>query len=360
MYKVMIVDDEPSIRTGLPKIIDWEAYDFSITAVARNGDDARRKLEKDYPDLIITDIKMPILDGFGLIHHIRKDLNDSKMPFIILSGYDEFAFAKRALQYNVKSYLIKPVDEEELITLLVEVRKELAQEDVFANFYHQRVEAFNHNYAEIEEFQALSEAIENNRTDEIKRLIERIFHRFETEKLHPSIVQVHLGNFFIKICTQIKEMGGLVETLNRKESLMTVHLSNLNVNRLKNIFTEISLDCADYIEELKKSCRVINRVKQYVEKYYYKNIKLKDIAELLYMNQAYLGQLFKKETGMLFCQYVNNKRLQNAKRLLLRTDLPIYQVAERVGYRNVDYFIQKFKEGENCTPLEYKNNHMKA
>ena len=49
----------------------------------------------DYPDLIITDIKMPILDGFGLIHHVRNELNDQKMPFIILSGYDEFEFAKK-------------------------------------------------------------------------------------------------------------------------------------------------------------------------------------------------------------------------------------------------------------------------
>ena len=140
MYKVMIVDDEPSIRTGLPKLIDWEAYDFSISAVARNGDDALRQLEKEYPDLIITDIKMPILDGFGLIHYIRKDLNDSNMPFIILSGYDEFEFARRALQYNVKSYLIKPVDEEELISLLEEIRKELTKEDAYADFYPQRVE----------------------------------------------------------------------------------------------------------------------------------------------------------------------------------------------------------------------------
>lgn len=279
MYKVMIVDDEPSIRTGLPKLIDWEAYDFSISAVARNGDDALRQLEKEYPDLIITDIKMPILDGFGLIHYIRKDLNDSNMPFIILSGYDEFEFARRALQYNVKSYLIKPVDEEELISLLEEIRKELTKEDAYADFYPQRVETFNHSFLEIAEFQTLAEAMEGNRSAEIKMAIERIFHRFEAEKLHPSIVQIHLGNFLIKICTLIKEMGGTVEAINSKERLMAIHLSNLNIHRLKNIFTEISLECAAYIGDLKKSCRIVNQVKQYVEKYYYKNIKLKDMAE---------------------------------------------------------------------------------
>ncbi|NLY91343.1 MAG: response regulator [Firmicutes bacterium] len=360
MYKVMIVDDEPSIRTGLPKIIDWEAYDFSISAVARNGDDAVQKLKLDYPDLIITDIKMPILDGFGLIHYIRKDLNDSKMPFIILSGYDEFEYAKKALKYNVKSYLIKPVDEEELITLLNEIRKDLSQEDEFAEFYQQRVDKFNHNYLVIEEFNLLAEAIENNQPEEVKKLIELIFHRFTEEKLHPNLVQIHLGNFLFKLYSLVNELGGTVEAIDSKERLLVLAAHISNANRLKNMFTEVCLTAAHYLGELKKSCRIINRVKQYVEKYYYKNLKLKDMAELLYLNPAYLGQLFKKETGMPFCQYVNEQRLQNAKKLLLRTDLAIYQIAERVGYKNVDYFIYKFKEKENCTPLEYKNKQIKA
>lgn len=356
----MIVDDEPSIRTGLPKLIDWEAYDFSISAVARNGKDAVQKLKLDYPDLIITDIKMPIMDGFGLIHYIRDTLNDHKMPFIILSGYDEFEYAKRALQYNVKSYLIKPVDEEELIALLCGIRKELSQDDSFAGFYRQRVKSFNHNYQEIEEFQLLTEAIENNQADEVKRLIDLIFHRFAEEKLHPNLVQIHLGNFLMKVLTLIKELGGTAEAIESKEKLLAVHVSNLNAARLKNIFTEVALAAAGYLEKLKKSCRIINRVKQYVEKYYYKNLKLKDMAELFYINPAYLGQLFKRETGMLFSHYVNEQRLENAKKLLARTDLPIYQIAERVGYKNVDYFIYKFKEKEKCTPMEYKNKQTKA
>ena len=88
MYKVMIVDDEPSIRTGLPKIIDWEAYDFSISAVARNGDDAVKKLKQDYPDLIITDIKMPVMDGYTSAHEIRSwEKETSKVSFIIIYYY---------------------------------------------------------------------------------------------------------------------------------------------------------------------------------------------------------------------------------------------------------------------------------
>ena len=187
-------------------------------------------------------------------------------------------------------------------------------------------------------------------------LITTIFHRFEQEKIHPNIVQSHLGNFLINICTLVKEMGGMVEAINSKERLMAIHISNINIIRLKIHFEELALSCAQYINDLKKSSSIVNQVKQYVEKNYSKNLKLKDMGELLYMNPAYLGQLFKKETGVSFSHYVNNKRLQKARKLLVRTDLPIYRVAEQVGYQNVDYFICKFKESENCTPLEYKKN----
>src|SRR5690554_896507 len=115
MFKVMIVDNEPNIRKGLRYIIDWEKYNYTITDLAKNGKDAIEKLQKNYPDLIITDIKMPGMDGLDLIKYIREELNDDNIKFIILSGYDEFSYAKEAIKYNVRSYLLKPIDEDELI-----------------------------------------------------------------------------------------------------------------------------------------------------------------------------------------------------------------------------------------------------
>ncbi|NLM97631.1 MAG: helix-turn-helix transcriptional regulator [Halanaerobiaceae bacterium] len=99
----------------------------------------------------------------------------------------------------------------------------------------------------------------------------------------------------------------------------------------------------------------MNKIKHYVQENYSEDIKLKDIAKKYYINTAYLGQLFKKETGVNFSQYLNMVRIENAKKMLKRTDLHIYQIAEKVGYKNPDYFIIRFKESEKCTPYEYKN-----
>lgn len=355
----MVVDDEPNIRNGLPYLIDWEKYHFSICSVAKNGNDAIKKLNTTYPDLIITDIKMPGLDGLGLIRYIRKNLNDKKMPFIILSSYNDFKFAKEAIKYNVKSYLLKPVDEGELIELLQEIQQELTRENLFEFFYNKRVEEFNNHFKEVRQFNLLIEAIENNQKKNIEKTINDIFSYFEKEKFHPNLIKIHLDNFFINISNIITELGGSIDNLNNKDSLMEVHISNLNVIQLKNRLQEFSLNCARYINELKTTCGIINKVKQYIKSNYYKNLRLKDIAEVFYINPAYLGQLFKKETGMNFSQYLNEIRLQNAKKLLMRTNLHVYQIAERVGYKNADYFIIKFKEAENCTPMEYKNRLVK-
>src|SRR5690606_36126678 len=139
---------------------------------------------------------------------------------------------------NVKSYLIKPVDEEQLIALLCEIREELSRDNEFVGFYQQPVEHFNHNYLEIKEFQPLAEAIENNQAEEVRQLIERIFRRFAEEKLHPNLVQIHLGNFLLKIFTLIKELGGTAEAIESKERLLAVNVSNMNAARLQNLFTE--------------------------------------------------------------------------------------------------------------------------
>src|SRR5690554_3582491 len=315
MFKVMIVDDEPNIRNGLQYLIDWEELDFTISSLARNGKDAIKKIKESYPDLIITDIKMPIIDGLELIHYVREKLKDKNMSFIILSGYDDFEFAKKAIRYNVVSYLLKPIDEDELINLLKKITAELSYQDNFEFFYNRRVENFSFKFCQIEEMNSLIEAIERKKDTEITNSVNKIFDYFSSEKLHPQIIKIHLDDFFIRITEIINEMSGTIDNIENKERLVEPPMSRLNIIQLKNILLEFSLKAAEYIEELKSYCSNINKVKQYVRKYYYKNLKLKDIAGVFYVNPAYLGQLFKKETGMCFSKFLNETRLENAKKL---------------------------------------------
>lgn len=120
MQNVLIVDDEPMIREGLRTLIDWEEHGYSVIGIAKNGKEGYEKYQQLKPDLIISDIKMPEMDGLTLIEKVRKE--NKGVHFIILSGYADFDYAKRAISCGANAYLLKPLDEEELIEKLKQMK----------------------------------------------------------------------------------------------------------------------------------------------------------------------------------------------------------------------------------------------
>lgn len=123
MYSVLIVDDELSIREGLVTLLDWESLGYQVIDTASNAIEAKHKYELYTPDLMIIDIRMPGRDGLELIHELREDNAD--VHIIILSGYADFSYAKRALAFGIDNYLLKPVDEDELQQYLSSLSAEL-------------------------------------------------------------------------------------------------------------------------------------------------------------------------------------------------------------------------------------------
>ncbi|HEY4392271.1 MAG TPA: response regulator transcription factor [Paenibacillus sp.] len=121
MYKVLIVDDEPKQREGLRMFIEWELYGFSVVDTASNGEEALEKYQIHSPELVIADIRMPGMDGLQLIQRLREE--DPQLHILILSGYADFEYAKIAIANRTDGYLLKPVDEDELIQYLHSIRQ---------------------------------------------------------------------------------------------------------------------------------------------------------------------------------------------------------------------------------------------
>lgn len=112
MYKVLIADDEYFIRYGLEQIIKWEEYGIEICGSVSNGLEALEVIIKEKPDLIITDVKMPEMNGLELLSEIKK--RDIQTKVIVISGYNDFDYVKETLVYGVENYILKPIDEDEL------------------------------------------------------------------------------------------------------------------------------------------------------------------------------------------------------------------------------------------------------
>lgn len=126
LYRIMIVDDEEEIRLGIIKKIDWEANGFIVVGDAENGQDALEKAEKLQPDVIMTDIKMPFMDGLELGKKLVELMPSTKI--IVFSGCDDFEYAHKAIKINVVEYVLKPINSAELIEVLVRLKEQLDRE----------------------------------------------------------------------------------------------------------------------------------------------------------------------------------------------------------------------------------------
>lgn len=142
MYKVVIVDDEKQLIDGLSKMIKWQELGFEVAGTARNGVEALPVIRALRPDLVVTDVRMPEMDGLQMLEHIRKQISQD-MEFIILSGFSDFKYAQKALQYNVKSYILKPIDESELYGALIDIKTLLDEKELRKSL---RIKAFINDF----------------------------------------------------------------------------------------------------------------------------------------------------------------------------------------------------------------------
>lgn len=126
MLNVLIIDDEPNVRLGLRKIIPWEENGFQVCGEGQDAEDGFEKIMTISPDIVLIDIKLPGKLGTDVIKQAREAGFTGK--FIIVSGYSNFEYAKTGIKYGVKSYILKPVDEDELMDLLLELKTEIENE----------------------------------------------------------------------------------------------------------------------------------------------------------------------------------------------------------------------------------------
>jgi two-component system, response regulator YesN len=111
--KIFFVDDEPLTLQYLEKILDWDSLNIQIMGTASNGKEALKQIEKEQPDILITDIRMPVMDGISLIDEVRKFSENIRI--IVLSAYSDFEYARKVFSSGISGYLVKPIDEDKLL-----------------------------------------------------------------------------------------------------------------------------------------------------------------------------------------------------------------------------------------------------
>lgn len=130
MYTIVVADDEEELRRAIIRKIDWESIGFRVVGEAENGIEALELVEREEPDLLLTDIRMPFVSGIELARQVREVRPTTQIAF--LSGFDEFSYAQQAIQYNIISYMLKPITMTDLTEELKKIKQKI--DGIFAEF----------------------------------------------------------------------------------------------------------------------------------------------------------------------------------------------------------------------------------
>ncbi len=337
MHTLVIIDDEYIVVEGIKAIITQQHIDYSVAGFAYNGIDGQKLIYEKRPDVVITDIRMPGMDGLSLIESCREFLPSA--DYIIISGYTEFEYARRALTLGVSNYLDKPVTIRKLTDAINKINKKtgrLVKDGKLCEAEERVIDA-----AVTEDPGLMTESFEvmlsrykkiYTEPDEFRQEIFKILAAVTeiiNEKL-PSPKALHAGYAEIEKYTDIE-----VEQYARKiiSQIATVLIGKSYGN----------------------PHQLVSQVIRIIAEKYNTDIGLNEIADMVRLNPAYLCMLFRENVGISYVKYLTDVRVKKACELL-HSGYQISQVSSMVGYHDYHYFSYIFKKQTGMTPNEYKGH----
>ena len=342
--KILIADDEKISREGIRDCIDWPKYDMEAVYCAKDGKEALDYILEHPIDVLITDIRMPVMDGLDLIRQVhRKNIDIS---VIIISGYDDFSYAQKAIQFGVSEYLLKPFSIEELINALNSISKKRAQNISRIHVDIKEKEDFDVNNRE--QFNEINEGI----VAALKENDKDVMNDHSKQMRNLFI----LNGYSLELYKRM--MIKSIHIINDAERLMEIAdaQSDKDVKERYQLFLNEIFDYVDMIED-EHSGSLVRKTKQIVlDNYSDKELTLNSIAESLNVTPNYLGRLFKQQSGTAFSDHVEQIRMQQAQKLLKETNKKIYEVALECGYNDGQYFAKVFKKYTGKTPNSFRND----
>jgi len=360
IFTVLLVDDEPLVLEGLTFMIEWERYGFSVCGEAYDGEEALDRIRELDPDLVVTDIRMPAMDGLQLIEHCSNELK-ARCQFVILSGHDDFESAQKALSNGALDYWLKPIDTEEIHAALRRIHGQwtdpghaerpdppTAQLPLDAAWTIPDDPLF-------EEEDRLLQAVEAGDEAAIGESARRLCRRLESAfggRAEPG--KAFLSHVLMELVWKMTEGDVSSPSREGKSDLALPSLPN-QATQWPGVLEEFALQAAKRLAVLRAGIGPAGEAALFVREHYREPLQLQTVARELHFQPAYFGQLFKKEIGMSFIDYVHRTRVEAGRKLLLRTDLKVADVARSVGYADPEQFAAKFKQWMNMSPSQYKN-----
>jgi len=358
MFKVILVDDMDISRRQVKRLALWNGEtSFCIAAEAQNGQEALNMLKKEHFDLMITDIKMPKIDGIELL---RETAENGLCPCVVLlSDYEDFSYAKQGMQYGAFDYLGKPPEYDSMLELLRRVEKYLLKkkkEDELVRSLAEKLEEKLVDAFPTVELEQLIEAMKAKQPDiagDIERLADAVAALFGND---PVKIGTAFRKAMSKMITQLKLhytwMDKFIDT-NRYKSLDFIGQDSPVQDFRKavaGLYDEIRRLEYGNVED-----QIENRICRHILDNVDSEVSIEGVSKVLYMNRKYISEVFRQKTGELLIEYITRVKMARAARLLRESSRKTYEIALQLGYKDTEYFSRLFKKHMGITPSEYRS-----
>ena len=364
VIKIFLAEDEAIIRRGIRDSIDWEANGLEFVGEAGDGEYAYPLILKTEPDILLTDVKMPFMDGLELSRLVKKSLPNIKI--IILSGYNEFDYAKEAIKIGISDYLLKPITSASLVDALKRVAETIREE-------RERTSLLERYLVSYEKYTEFLDKTDYSGVD--RKLIEDFLKLGSVEECGPFIDEYFaaVGEHNYKslllrqymtvdifYCVQeflksLKvETDEIPETLRDiKEIPKVIGGVETTVAYLKALF-HFALSARDKCSNDRYG-NLIREARAYIAEHFARSdFSLNMISAHIGVSSSYFSSIFKQEMGQSFVEYLTKVRIDKACELLKCTNLRTAEIGESVGYNDPHYFSATFKKIMGQSPKDYK------
>lgn len=362
--KALIVDDEKIICDGLCAMIEWENFGFQLPDTAFNGTQALKKMEDTQYNVLITDIRMPAMDGLSLCQSVHTLYPDCAI--IILSGYGDFQYAQRAIDFGVRRYLLKPVDENKLKEVLTQIQQEHQKKqiallhEIDAKFYEVNL-PFTKNTCEIitsvsEAGKLMARCLVKGDMSTVTSIIRGFAFKLYSTK-PPRDIRIELCETFLSHTINVAKNLKIKELYSM--DVGSGYFQLYNAETLADLYCKITtlvISLNDHLQArtLEEAVRISDQMVFYIQENYQQKLSAASLARHFHLSAAYCGRVFKEEQGISIIQYIHKVRIEQAKRLLTKNDDKIEYIALQVGYPEISSFYSRFKMLVDMTPEQYR------
>ncbi len=359
MYKALIVDDREIFLMELMRMHAWgEHSGFEIAGKANNGKQALKLLRESAYDLVITDIRMPIIDGLQLLREIK---SGSLCPCVILlSEYSEFQYARQGIIYGAFDYLVKPAGEKELLSLLRRVKKYLSSLSGTKNSYFAASDSGEYDwiYPVSEETQIIHSFKDKDLSliTLFTTTIDRIYEAMKDNLIKADLIIKRMyHNVIMAVYAEYTWLDKYIH-IHYFEEIDYIHEGNDDSYKAFYIgkityLAQVIIKLCPLIHD-----KLLSEIISYILDNPEADLKLKEIAGRFFINNTYLSNNFYTKVGIHFNDYVTLIKMTRAEYLFKHPEKKIYEICYQLGYKDINYFSKQFKKIYGLSPTEFRSN----